>query len=199
MSKDVSNRDYITLNKLHVNLQNKYKATNENCKEKITSLQNTINKGSIEKKKLNNRIEELEKKINANVEKYRNLFNEYDKLRHKTDPVLNENNHKDNFNKIKDEYNKINSEYLEKQKLLNEKNQELQKKVKEIENTEKNVSKKLVTIKTSKREIKYNYEDYLTKKNINRLLYILCIVLSIILICLVFYKFRLYEYFILKM
>ena len=199
MSKDVSNRDYITLNKLHVGLQNKHRETNQNCKKKISSLQSTLNKNSIEKKKLNNRIEELEKKINVNVEKYRKLFNEYSKLRHKTDPILNENNHKQNFDQLKDEYKKIHKQYLQKDKLLKEKNQQLLTKKKVIEDTEKDVSRKMINMKTTKREIKYNYEDYLSKKNINRILFIVFYILLVVVIGLVIYKYKLYNYFILKM
>ena len=199
MSKNITNKDYIELNKLHVNLQNKLTKKQTGCSKEVLNLKSIIKKENKEKKKLENRINELEKKTNNTVDKYQKLYTEYNTLRNKTDPVITNNNFEDEFHKLNDEYLKSKKIYLQKISTLDEKQKELKNKNKQIKDNEYNFSKKMIKINTTKREIKYNYEDYITRKNINNILYIIYTLLVLFLTILILYKYKLYNYFILKM
>ena len=83
--------------------------------------------------------------------------------------------------------------------LLYSKNKELNNKNKELIKNQGIINDTLNKLNTNKRKIEYSQDDYIQKQKLNKLLIIISVTLMIILIILIIFKYKLYNFFILKL
>ena len=148
------------------------------------------NKCEYDKKKLVFKLNYLQKQIKKYKDDYKVLDNKFNLLKLDNSYVINDN--------ISDDNQKISKLHKYQTYILNNKENEIINKKNIINKNEEIKSDKIDLITTNKRQNEYNYNEYLQKKIIYKIFFILTFLTGILTTVFIIYKYQLYNYFILK-